>query len=293
MRILVLGASGMLGNAMFRVLGRYGDLDVFGTARSSAVQRYFPAKMAERLLGGVDIENQDALMQAFCQARPQVVINCVGLIKQVAESADPLRSIPVNALLPHRLARLCAVSGARLVHISTDCVFSGEKGGYTESDCPDARDLYGISKTLGEVNAPNSITLRTSIIGHALNSSNGLIDWFLGQQGQCRGFTRAIFSGLPAVVLAQIVHDVIIPASGAYGLYHVAADPIAKFDLLKLVAEVYGKSIDIAPDDSLRIDRSLDAGRFRAETGYVAPQWPELVRIMHSDYLEVVNGHHV
>ena len=162
-------------------------------------------------------------------------------------------------------------------------------GNYTETDLSDARDLYGVSKYLGEVHYPDSITLRTSIIGHALNSSKGLIDWFLGQQGQCRGFTRALFTGLPTVVLAQIVRDVIIPDSGLHGLYHVAADPIAKFDLLELVAEVYGKSIEIIPDDSLQIDRSLNAGRFRAATGYVVPEWPELVRVMHSYYSKVVN----
>jgi len=285
----VLGASGMLGNAMFRVLDEHEDFEVFGTARSSEVERFFAAKISQRLMTGIDVENQDALMNTFCQVRPKVVINCVGLIKQLAEASDPLRSIPVNALLPHRLARLCDVSGARLVHISTDCVFSGEKGGYTESDLSDTRDLYGVSKYLGEVHYPGSITLRTSIIGHALNSSNGLIDWFLGQQGQCRGFTRALFTGLPTVVLAQIVRDVIIPDSGLHGLYHVGADPIAKFDLLKLVAEVYGKSIEIIADDSLQIDRSLNAGRFRAVTGYVVPEWPELVRVMHSYYSKVVN----
>jgi len=289
MRVLVLGASGMLGNAMLRVLDEYESLEVYGTARSCDVGRFFPAKISARLMTGVDVENQDTLMKAFCQVRPQVVINCVGLIKQLAEAGDPLRSIPVNALLPHRLARLCAVSSARLVHISTDCVFSGEKGGYTELDPSDARDLYGQSKYLGEINDPGSITLRTSIIGHALNSSNGLIDWFLGQQGQCRGFTKAVFSGLPTVVLAQIIGDVIIPDSELHGMYHIASDPIAKFDLLKLVAGVYGKSIEIVPDDSLQIDRSLNAGRFRAATAYVAPQWPELVRVMYSYYSKVVN----
>ena len=285
----MLGASGMIGNAMLRVLDEHEDLDVFAVTRSSGVERFFPTKITERLMTGIDVENHDALMDAFCHVRPRVVINCIGLIKQFAEASDPLRSIPVNALLPHRLARLCDVSGARLVHLSTDCVFSGEQGGYTESDLSDARDLYGVSKYLGEVNYPNSITLRTSAIGHALNSSRGLIDWFLGQQGQCRGYTRAVFSGLPSMVLAQIVRDVIIPESGLHGLYHVAADPIAKFDLLKLVAEVYGKSIEIIPDDSLQIDRSLNAGRFRAATDYVVPEWPELVRVLHSYYSRVVN----
>ena len=289
----MLGASGMLGNAMLRVLHEHEDLDVFGTVRSSDVERFFPAKVSERLITGVDVENQDAVLNVFCQVCPKVVINCVGLVKQVAEASDPLRTIPVNALLPHRLARLCDVSGARLVHISTDCVFSGEEGSYTELDLADARDLYGVSKYLGEVNDPGTITLRTSAIGHALNNSSGLVDWFLGQQGQCRGFTRAVFSGLPTVVLAQIVRDVIIPASELHGLYHIAAEPIAKFDLLKLVAEAYGKTIEIIPDNSLQINRSLNAGCFRAATGYVAPEWPELVRVMHSYYSKVVNSYHV
>lgn len=288
MRVLVLGASGMLGNAMLRVLDEHGDLDVIGAARSRDVGRFFPARISEHLMTGVDVEHHDALVNVFSQVRPEVVINCVGLVKQLAEASDPLRSIPVNALLPHRVARLCAGSGARLVHISTDCVFSGDKGGYTESDPSDARDLYGRSKYLGEVDYPDSITLRTSVIGHALTRSDGLIDWFLCQQGRCRGFTRALFSGLPSIVLAQIVRDVIIPDSGLHGLYHVAAAPIAKYELLKLVAEVYGKPIEIIPDGSLHIDRSLNAGRFRAATGYVVPAWPELVRVMHSYYLKVV-----
>jgi len=288
MRVLVLGASGMLGNAMARVLFEYEGLEVFGTTRSSDVERFFPAKISERLITGIDVGNCDALANVFSRVRPNVVINCIGLIKQLAEASDPLHSLPVNALLPHRLARLCELTGARLVHISTDCVFSGIKGGYEETDPADPGDLYGMSKYLGEVHYPHSITLRTSIIGHELNSSNGLIGWFLAQQGQCRGFTRAVFSGIPTVVLAQILGDVIIPDFGLHGLYHVAADPIAKFDLLRLVAETYGKSIEIIPDDSLVINRSLNAKRFRTATGYVVPEWPELIRTMHSFYLQDV-----
>ncbi len=293
MRILVLGASGMLGNAMTRILVEYDGLEVFATARSRTVERFFPAYMPERLRTGVDIEKQDELTAVFCWARPHVVINCVGLVKQVAQASDPVRSISVNALLPHQLARLCDLAEARLIHISTDCVFSGQRGGYGETDSADARDLYGMSKYLGEVHHPNAITLRTSIIGHELNSTNALIDWFLAQHGQCRGYTRAVFSGIPTVVLARLTGEVIIPHPELNGLYHIAADPIAKFDLLRLVAETYGKSIDITPDDSLVIDRSLRAERFRAATGYVVPKWPELIRAMHSYYLEFVNRDYV
>lgn len=284
MKIMVLGASGMLGNAMIRVLGEKKDYEVFGTTRSGGTSRFFPREIAGRLVAGIDVENHDALVKAFTQVRPDIVINCIGLVKQLAEANDPLLAIPINALLPHRLARLCNLSGARLVHISTDCVFSGNKGGYSEGDPSDAKDLYGKSKFLGEVAYPHTITLRTSIIGHELQSADGLVDWFLSQQQQCKGFIRAIFSGLPTVVLARIIRDVVIPRPELSGLYHVAARPISKYDLLKLVAGIYGKPIEIIPDDSLVIDRSLNAARFNAATGYVAPEWPELVRAMHGYY---------
>ena len=282
MRILVLGASGMLGNAMVRVLSEKAGWEVFGSVRSGG-GRFSHRQIAERLVTGVDVENHDALVKAFAQVRPDVVVNCIGLVKQLADADDPLLVIPINSLLPHRLARLCDLVGARLVHISTDCVFSGEKGGYSEDDPPDAKDLYGKSKFLGEVYYPHTLTLRTSIIGHELQGAHGLIGWFLAQQGRCKGFRRAIFSGLPTVALAQIIRDVVIPKPELSGLYHVSAKPITKYDLLQLVAQVYGKSIEIIPDDSLVIDRSLNSGRFQLATGYVAPEWTELIKLMHSN----------
>lgn len=282
MRVLVLGASGMLGNAVVRVLSEKPEWQVHGTVRAESSKRFFPASIAEKLLAGVDVEQQDSLTQAFIRTRPDVAINCIGLVKQLAEADDPLQAIPVNTLLPHRLSRLCDLSGARLIHMSTDCVFSGDKGGYGESDVSDAKDLYGRSKYLGEVDYPNAITLRTSIIGHELQSAHGLVDWFLSQQNACKGYTRAVFSGVPTVVLARIIRDVVIPRPELHGVYHVAAKPISKYELLKLVAEVYGKQIEIVPDDRLAIDRSLDAARFRAATGYVAPEWEEMIKLMYS-----------
>lgn len=282
MRILVLGASGMLGNAVIRVLSERADWQVYGTVRSEGSKRFFHSDIAERLLAGVDVEQQDSLTQAFINSRPDVVINCVGLVKQLADAEDPLQAIPINALLPHRLARLCELSGARLVHMSTDCVFSGEKGGYRESDPSDAGDLYGRSKYLGEVDYPHAVTLRTSIIGHELQSAHGLVGWFLAQQSRCNGYTKAIFSGFPTAVLAQIIRDVVIPRPSLHGVYHVAAQPISKYDLLKLVADVYGKTIEIVPSERVVIDRSLNAERFREATGYIAPSWPELIRTMHA-----------
>lgn len=282
MNVLVLGASGMLGNAVMRVLSEERDWQIFGTLRSGGAARFFAPEIAGRLIAGVDVEDQDALVRVFTQVRPDVVINCIGLIKQLAEGDNPLVALPINAMLPHRLARLCKLAGSRLIHVSTDCVFSGAKGGYVEDDASDARDLYGKSKFLGEVHDAHTITLRTSIIGHELQSAHGLVEWFLSQRGRCKGYRRAIFSGLPTVILAKIMRDVVIPQPALSGLYHVAAAPIAKLDLLTLVARQYNQSIEIVPDDALVIDRSLCADRFQQVTGYIAQGWPELIQQMHA-----------
>ncbi len=282
MKILVIGASGMIGSTVLRVLSEKRDWEVFGTIRNGDVIRFFTAQIAKRLLVGVDVQHSDVLLKLLDDIRPDVVINCAGLTKHKPEADDPLVSIPINTLMPHRLAELCKLVGARLIHVSTDCVFSGEKGGYTEEDFADARDVYGKSKALGEVTYPHTVTLRTSTIGHELQSKYGLLDWFLSQEWSCKGYDRAIFSGLPTVIFAQIVRDVVIPHNELSGLYHVAAKPINKFYLLKLIANVYGKKIEIIPDDKLVIDRSLDAARFREATGYVAPKWEEMIKLMHA-----------
>lgn len=279
-RILVLGATGMLGNAVLRVFAGSPGFDAWGSARSAAPEGAAPV-LRERVVTGIDVEDDAALARLFGELRPAAVVNCVGLVKQLAAANDPLAAITINALLPHRLARLCEGHSARLVHISTDCVFSGERGNYAESDPADAQDLYGRSKLLGEVDYPAAITLRTSIIGHELSSAHGLVGWFLAQSGKVRGFTRAIFSGLPTVELARIIRDHVLPRPGLRGLYHVSAAPIAKYELLRLVAARYGKEIEIVPDDRLVIDRSLDSSRFRAATGFQPAAWPELVAAMH------------
>ena len=279
-KVLVFGASGMLGNAMLRFLVASEGLRVWGTVRSASTGSKLPAEVRERLITGVDVERSDHLVEAMRQARPEVVVNCIGLVKQLEAADDPLEAIPINSLLPHRLARLADAAGARLVHVSTDCVFDGAKGNYRESDVPDAKDLYGRSKLLGEVDYPNAVTLRTSIIGHELEGARSLIGWFLAQEGEVEGFSKAVFSGLPTVELARVVRDFVIPNRDLRGLYHVSAEPIDKLALLRLVAEAYGKSIAIRPSERVALDRSLDSSRFRSATGYQPPAWPELIETM-------------
>lgn len=282
MRVMILGVTGMLGNAMFRFLSENSRLVVYGTARAEDAGRYFSKNLARQIIAGVEVENHDSLVRTIAVVRPDVVVNCVGLVKQLASATDPLQAVPINTLLPHRLAALCEVAGARLVHFGTDCVFSGAKGNYLESDFPDANDLYGRSKLLGEVDYPHAITLRTSIVGHELSGHRSLVNWFLAQEGSAvKGFTRSIFSGLPTVELARVVCDFVLPNPQLHGLYHVAATPINKFELLKLVAQTYGKNIEIVPSDELDIDRSLKADRFNEATAYVPPEWPALVQRMY------------
>ena len=236
------------------------------------------------MLVHLDVEKPDVLARVFSQVRPDVVVNCIGLTKHHKEAADPLLAIPLNALLPHRLADLCAVVGARMVHVSTDCVFSGLGGNYREEDSADATDLYGKSKLLGEVNYPHALTLRTSTIGHELQGAYGLLEWFLARDGHCKGYARAIFSGLTNIEFARVVRDVVIPRPDLAGLYHLGAQPINKFDLLKLIGRVYGKTIEIAADRDFVIDRSLDATGFSAATGYVAPDWPAMIESMRAEH---------
>jgi dTDP-4-dehydrorhamnose reductase len=277
---MILGATGMLGSAMTRVMAERDDLKVVALSRATNAAKWFAPDLRAEFHGGLDVENFENLTAAFAAHKPDIVTNCIGVVKQLAAAAEVLTAVPINALLPHRLSQLCGMTGARLVHVSTDCVFSGRNGGYRESDVPDAGDLYGTSKLWGEVHDRHAITLRTSIIGPELNSARGLLGWFLSQTSSMRGFRRAKFSGLPTVELSRLVRDLVLPRPDLSGLYHVSTHAIDKDSLLRLFAAEYRKDIEIVPDDTLVIDRSLDSSRFRSITGYAPPEWVALVREM-------------
>lgn len=291
-KILILGGTGMLGHVLFRELSKRPDYDIYTTVRNySEAKKYFPSELASKIrTDSVDADNFDSVIRALASIQPQIVINCIGLIKQLPLASDPLSAITVNAQLPHRISLVCRAAGARMIHISTDCVFDGKKGMYTEADISNAEDLYGRTKHLGEVSYPHCITLRTSIIGHELKGRLGLIEWFLSQKEMVKGFTKAIYSGLPTIELARVITDYVLPNPDLTGVYHVSSEPISKYDLLKLVADKYQKDIEIVPCDDFNQDRSLDSSIFRAKTGYTSPSWPELVEKMHRDYTQHIGG---
>ncbi len=287
MNILILGVSGMLGHTLFKYFSSYSGYNVRGTVRSkSAIENYYTADELTHVTDGVDANMMDTIIDAIGSANPDIIINCIGVIKQLESANDPLTCLNINSVFPHKLAKLAAVANARVIHISTDCVFDGKDGNYAEGDVSNAYDLYGRTKFLGELTSyPQAITLRTSIIGHELNKAVSLVDWFLSQKTSVNGYTKAIYSGLPTIELARVIHEFVIPRNDLAGLYHVSSAPVDKFTLLKIIAEVYDKKIEIIAHDAFQIDRSLDSSKFQETTGYSPPDWSSLVKQMHEEYI--------
>lgn len=282
-RVLILGGGGMLGHKLWQVARE--RVDVWATVRQvTPPLEALGVADPVTTLTGIDVTRPGVLDEVLDRVQPIVVVNCIGVIKQLAAAKDPVTSIGINALHPHLAARASAARGARLIHISTDCVFDGTRGHYTEDDTTNATDLYGRTKALGEVTAAGCLTLRTSIIGRELSGASGLVEWFLSRRGDtAQGFTHAIFSGLTTLALSRVILQVIEAHPELTGLYHLSADPIDKHRLLQLLDAAYEAGVAITPSDEFRIDRSLDSQRFRAATGIVPPSWESMIEDMASD----------
>lgn len=285
--ILILGGTGMLGHTLFKALRKNPKLNVHSTVRSlRGLSDVFSDEELKSVRPEVDAADFDSISRALASIQPDVVINCIGLIKQTPLASDPLSAITVNSQLPHRISLICRAAKARMIHISTDCVFNGAKGNYTEDDPSDATDLYGRSKFLGEVDYPHCVTLRTSIIGHELKGNFGLVEWFMAQNNSIKGFTKAIFSGFPTIEIANIIEKHVLPNKELAGLYQVSSKAISKFELLSLIAAQYGKMIEIEPYHEFTLDRSLKSDRFHSACGYVPPAWQDLIANMYQHYLD-------
>jgi dTDP-4-dehydrorhamnose reductase len=267
----------MLGHRLLKQLRPNHDVRATLRQDAGAYAHYDGLFPPESSWFGVDVRSLERLAEVFADFRPEAVINAVGIVKQRASAHDAIPSLEINSLLPHRLSVLCRGVGARLVHVSTDCVFSGARGMYTEDDPADAADLYGKSKYLGEVGDPGCITLRTSIIGTELARKTGLVEWFLAQRGTIRGFRRAVFSGFTTAELSRVIEGVLLHHPDASGVYHASSEPIRKYDLLVGLRDRLGRDVEIVPDEDFHCDRSLDSSRFRAEFGYTPPAWDAML----------------
>lgn len=287
MKILVLGGTGMLGHAIHRVLHEQG-MDVVATARAGpSTEPGLPRALRYERTG--DLTDLQELSRALDRCRPDVVVNAAGVIKQDSRAGNVLAMMAANAVLPRRLELLVRARSAKLLHFSTDCVYSGARGMYAETDIPDATDAYGISKFLGEVTSADALTVRTSIIGRGLQPNHSLVDWFLSARGTVKGYRRAVFSGFPVCDIGHIVARMLpmLVRGQLTGLYHLSAAPIDKHVLLELVAARWKKTdVDIRPDDEVRIDRSLDSTRLRAVLGFTPDDWPSMINRMHEFYAE-------
>ena len=268
-RVLVLGAGGMLGHTLYRYIAGRGTMDLMGTVRSAADTGALPQGGRARLVTDVCAAEYGRLEGIIDAFRPHWMINCIAAVT----GADVKDAVVLNALLPHRLAASAERIGARLLHVSTDGVFTGATGGYSESDVPDAADVYGRSKILGEVTALHCLTLRTSIIGPELGAGRGLLAWLSRQSGTVRGYRRAVFSGLTTLELSRVITELVLPRTDLAGLLHVSSEPISKFALLAEIARCYRFPVEVVPDDERVMDRSLDSTRFRSLTGYEPPGW--------------------
>jgi dTDP-4-dehydrorhamnose reductase len=284
--ILILGGTGMLGHKLFQYfLPRFpGTICTMHRQASDAPYSRIAMFQGPQVIEGIDLADFNKLSHLLLRLKPNFVVNCIGVIKQRDEASSHISTITVNSLLPHQLAELCANWGGRLIHFSTDCVFSGLQGMYKEGDLSDAADLYGKTKFLGETTEANAVTIRTSIIGRELANHRSLLDWFLSNKGgRVRGYRKSIYSGVTTNHLAEVVADIITRHPRLQGLYQVASEPISKYDLLCLLREVYALDVAIDPVDGEYANRSMDGSRFRGATGYVCPPWPTLVQQLAAD----------
>ncbi len=283
MRLLIFGANGLLGNTLIRYFICKNNFQTFGVVRDFSKILLFKKKLHKKIYVIENILDLMSIEKIIKLTKPDVVINCLGITNKIKNKSFNLIEdyIKINSLFPHMLYKICNKLGAKLIHFSSDCVFSGKKGSYSENDLADPVDFYGRSKLLGELDYENCITIRKSVIGHELLTRNGLLEWFLNQKGIVYGYTNVIFSGLTVLELAEIIEYYILPRNDLKGILNISGESISKFDLLKIISNIYKKSIEIIPDDSITTNRTLNGSQFTKLTGYKIKSWPLLIKSMY------------
>jgi dTDP-4-dehydrorhamnose reductase len=283
MKVLIFGGNGMLGHKL--VQAWQNKFDVYTTIRKSFAElEHLQIFDRKKTFDNVEVENFDSIIKIIDEVQPDAIVNAIGIIKQLPTSKNIVKTLEVNSIFPHKVAEVCQARKIRFITISTDCVFNGKKGNYTEDDISDAEDVYGKSKNLGEVTGENCLTIRTSIIGREIGTSHSLVDWFLSNEGgKVKGYTKAIYSGFPTIVLAEIIADILENQPNLSGLYQISSNFIDKFSLLKIIREAYNANILIESFDDFQIDRSLNCDKFKKATGFSPKSWEEMIRLMAED----------
>ena len=287
MKVIVFGISGKIGHKIYEVLSKDNKLTILGTTRNINHLPQSIVKLNNHIEEISDVRNLDLVNNIITKFKPNTIINAIGVVKQRSESNNLNYSFEVNSLWPHHLVGIAKKINAYVIQISSDCVFSGSKGFYKEIDTPDPKDIYGQTKWMGELHEKRTLTIRTSTIGHEIDTKNGLIEWFLSQKHNVNGFSNAIFSGISTLELAHSLQKTILPnIKNLKGIFHLAANPINKYDLLIKVANRYNKKIDIIKSTQPKINRSLDSSKFTKQSGYRHPDWNTMIKNMYQDYQE-------
>jgi len=283
MKLLILGANGLVGSTFTKYFFERPAYQTIAILRDYSKIKLFNEKYHQNFSVINNILDFDETKKKLQGLRPDILINCLGITnKQNLVNSNQIENIiNINSVLPHRLQRICADLDVRLIHLSTDCIFSGNKGFYTENDIPDPIDLYGRTKLVGELDFENTLTIRKSVIGHELVSRKGLLEWFLHQNNSVQGYKDVFFSGLTVLELAKLIDKYIFPRTDLKGILNISGESISKFDLLKIISDIYNKSIEIIPNQSIKINRTLNSSRFNKLTGYKPNSWPVLIKSMY------------
>lgn len=277
--ILILGSSGMLGSTIIRYLSKNSNFYLYGVSRSklNMIGKTYNKNIIIKDL------NRKSIELIIRKTKPEFIINCIGLINHKISKNNIEEAIYLNSMLPHILANECIKFNITLIHFSTDCVFNGSKGNYKETDYSDCYDFYGKTKFIGEPNNNKTIVIRTSIIGHELNSKFGLLEWFLNKKQFVKGYKNFFFSGFPTVEIAEILHNYILKKKTIKsGLYHLGSRKISKFNLLKIIKKIYNKKdIVVNPCYKPIVNKTLNSEYFKKKTNYSCPPWKDLIKKMY------------
>lgn len=282
MKVIILGSTGMIGSAVLFTLSKNKNLNVCGCTSRKHLPEKFKKNIDVAFLKGFNLENYSSLETNIKNNKPNIVINCAGVVKQSSQASDYLKMINLNSLIPHQLNALSQKYKFKIIQVSTDCVFSGKEGNYKETDIPDPIDIYGKSKSLGELINNNHLTLRCSLVGFEVFAKNGLLEWFLDQKDECKGFKNAIFSGLSTFEFAKVVEEIILNHSDLKGLFHISSTPISKYEFLKKISFQFSKKINIVPDINFKINRSLSSSLFSKKTGIKISDWDVMIKDLYS-----------
>jgi len=285
-KVLILGATGMLGHTLMLHLIQNKKVEVYGTTRKLKSFKNYN-KFNYKLIK-LDVSNFSNLERCIKRIKPDYVINCIGIIKQKISSKMKKNIILINSILPNFLNFLSFKNNLNLILISTDCVFNGKSGNYDEKKKPNALDIYGLSKSRGEVLSANSLILRTSIIGHELSTNLSLMDWFLKSNGSVQGYKKAFFSGVTTLELSKLIEKILFKKF-ENGLFNIGGDKISKFDLLLKIKEIYGKNIDIYSTNNFKIDRSLNSFKFYNNFKFKKKSWKNMLKELNQFYLKNKN----